>query len=138
MMDWIKAYSGIVTWVSANKSKIKIRTKGGVLKCDNEGFRVGDEVMFILDPGSNRPLRILPKDIAQLKLNLIMNPINQLLIKDNDPIIEEEVNDVWDNGDSGFPIEVFSDPGSDEPGEDVAQTDPADTNPLYIEDWIDN
>ena len=94
MMDWTNAYSGIVIWVSKDRSKIKVKTHGGVVTFDNEGFKVGDEIMFILDPGSKRPIRMLPKDIAMLKIAMAQEPMHQLaLMTEGVELIEKEVND---------------------------------------------
>jgi len=97
-MDWTKAYSGTVIWVSKDKTKIKAKIPGGVATFDNEGFRVGDEVMFILDPSSNKPLRILPKDVALMKIAMIEEQMHQLALMDEYEPIEEikEVNDDYE------------------------------------------
>jgi len=119
-MNWTDAYSGTVIWVSKDKTQIKIQTKGGIIKVNNEGFKIGDQVMFILDPASNKPLRILPKDIALLKIAMTQEPMHQLaLITEDLPIIQE----VEDDNEECIRhiLEEDIDQSSSEPGEDAEE-----------------
>lgn len=132
-MDWTKAYSGIVIKVSQDKTKIKIKTQNGIIECENEGFRVGDEVMFIPDPSSNKPLRILPKDVALMKLALLEDEAYQIALATEFNTDIMEVKD--DTDDDPRPIsEEMLDKGFLETGEDAEEW----YDFVNIEDVFDN
>ncbi len=74
---------GIIQAISNDKSEIYLLLpRGGVVKARNEGFEVGDNVCIIVDPVRKKVLKVLPKLIADLTMEIGSNPILQSTIRE--------------------------------------------------------
>ena len=83
MSRWINANYGTVRAVSTDKSTIKVAApRGGVFKCKNEGFEIGQEVCFILDALNRYIIKVLPKEVADMQALLGLNPDLQEVMQD--------------------------------------------------------
>ena len=111
----INTNKGTVISISANKTNIKIKTKrGGTFTCRNEGFELGEKVCFILDGIGQNVLKVIPEEVAELKWtlgqdallktalmeplleeeeNVLLNPIFEEVLKDDDEYPEDEIGD---------------------------------------------
>jgi hypothetical protein len=70
----INRFVGIVKKVSRNRSKIWIELpRGGTFLCRNEGFEVGEQVCFLLDPLKRHVLKVIPKDVADARWEMGQN-----------------------------------------------------------------
>ena len=66
-----------------DKSEIYLLlTRGGVVKARDECFEVGDNVCIIVDPVRKKVLKVLPKLIADLTMEIGSNPILQSTIRE--------------------------------------------------------
>lgn len=91
---WLNKHKGVVRSVSPDCTKITIGLpRGGTATAQNEGFDVGDAVCFTLDPSGRRVLRVLPKDVADAKVEIACSETLQHAIMEPDNPIEQEEYD---------------------------------------------
>jgi len=87
-MSLLNDNHGVVSWVSPDRTTIKIRLpRGGSVKAPNAGFEMGDVVAFTLNPVGDRVLKVMPKYVADLAVEIGRNRLLQAAL------IEEEVSD---------------------------------------------
>jgi len=85
---------GIVQKVSGDKSEIDLLLpRGGVIKARNEGFEVGDNVCLIVDTVKKKVLKVLPKIIADLTIEIGSDPILQSAIRDAPEELETDFDE---------------------------------------------
>ena len=135
---------GRVKRVSVDRTEITIALpRGGTLTCRNEGFRIGEEVCFVLDPSERYVIRVMPRDVAEARAMLaadiylqhaIMEP-PELRPEDtttDQPIFEEEcyadINET-NESDNGQDTENDPDWDSGEVGGDGEGPDDYDRYP---------
>jgi len=91
----INDHEAIVQSISDDKTEITLLLpRGGITKAKNEGFEVGDNVCFILDPSNKIITKVLPKLVADLTVAVGSDPIMRAALQEApDP---EELNiDEW-------------------------------------------
>ncbi len=93
---------GRVKRVSADRTEITVALpRGGTLVCRNEGFRIGEEVCFVLDPSERHVIKVVPRDVAEVRAMLAADIYLQHAIMEppklrpedkatNEPIFEED------------------------------------------------
>lgn len=93
---------GRIKRVSANRTEITVALpRGGTMVCRNEGFRIGEEVCFVLDPSERHVTRVMPRDVAEVQAMLAADIYLQHAIMEppelrpenmvtNEPIYEED------------------------------------------------
>jgi len=100
----VNAYHGVVRRVSRDRSRITISApRGGTFECQNAGFRIGQEVCYILDTLNKKVTQVLPRNVADLQVLMGLNPELQealqvepeperIVIQD-DPELMEDTNE---------------------------------------------
>jgi len=74
-MKFVNQYHGIVEKVSPDKTKITLRLpKGGLIEAKNEGFEVGDQVCFLMDPLGRKVIKVTPKILADVQVLIGSSP----------------------------------------------------------------
>jgi hypothetical protein len=138
MSKQINANYGIVRSVSADRSRIKIRSpRGGTFECRNEGFEIGQAVCFILDALNKKVVKVLPKEVADVQAMLGLNPELQEALADepeeetvvinDDPELMEDIDEIiYDVTSEGYIAEEYLDFVSEIPGEEAERWDDAD------------
>jgi len=82
---------GIVRRISPDKTTITIALpRGGKLTCRNEGFEIGEEVCFVLDPSRRRVIKVMPRDVAEIRQMIAADPILQHAIMEPSTLTLEE------------------------------------------------
>lgn len=92
---------GRIKRVSADRTEITVALpRGGTMVCRNEGFRIGEEVCFVLDPSKRHVTRVMPRDVAEIQAMLAADTYLQHAIMEppelredkasNGPIYEED------------------------------------------------
>lgn len=86
-MTYKNANYGIVRRISADRTTITIAMpRGGTFECQNEGFRIGQSVCFILNTLKNKIVKVLPKEVADVQTFLGTNPeLQEALTVEPDP-----------------------------------------------------
>jgi len=91
----INDHEAIVQSVSNDKMEITLLLpRGGIAKAKNEGFEVGDNVCFILDPSNKIITKVLPKLVADLTVAVGSDPIMRAALQEA-PDPEELDMDGW-------------------------------------------
>ena len=91
----INDHEAIVQSVSDDKTEITLLLpRGGTAKAKNEGFEVGDNVCFILDPSNKIITKVLPKLVADITAAVGSDPIIRASLQEA-PDPEELDMDEW-------------------------------------------
>ncbi len=123
---------GRIKRVSVDRTEITVALpRGGTMVCRNEGFRIGEEVCFVLDPSERHVIKVMPRDVAEVRAMLaadiylqhaIMEP-PELRPEDmvtNEPIFEEDCYegiDATNESNHGQNVENDPDRNSGETGD---------------------
>lgn len=95
-VDTLNEHEAIVQSISSNKLEITLLLpRGGIVKAKNEGFEVGDNVCFILDPSKKKITKVLPKLIADLTTAVGSDPLTRAALQEA-PNPEELDMDQWE------------------------------------------
>lgn len=95
-VDTLNEHEAIVQSISNNKLEITLLLpRGGLVKAKNEGFEVGDNVCFILDPSKKKITKVLPKLIADLTTAVGSDPLTRAALQEA-PNPEELDMDQWE------------------------------------------
>lgn len=91
-MNTVNRYHGIVEKVSPDKTEITLRLpKGGILQARNEGFEVGDQVCFIMDPLGKSVIKVMPKILADVQVLVGSSPeLQGVMMKPQEDVRAEE------------------------------------------------
>jgi len=82
---------GVVRRVSPDRTTITIALpRGGRLTCRNEGFEIGEEVCFVLDPARRHVIKVMPRDVAEARSMIAADPILQHAIMEPPTLQFEE------------------------------------------------
>lgn len=82
---------GIVRCVSRDRSRITISLpKGGTIDAPNAGFSLGECVAFAVNQLTKEVIQVIPRDVAEVRRLLAMEPLMELVVSvAPEPIIEE-------------------------------------------------
>lgn len=81
---------GIVRRVSPDRTRITIAMpKGGTIDAPNAGFSLGQSVAFAINQFTKEVVSVVPREVAEVKRLLAMEPLLELAIASPEPIPEE-------------------------------------------------
>ena len=91
-MKSVNRYHGIVEKVSLDKTKVTLRLpKGGLIEAKNEGFEIGNQVCFIMDPLGRKVIKVIPKILADVQVLVGSSPeLQGALIEPPEDLRDEE------------------------------------------------
>lgn len=134
---------GRIKRVSADRTEITVALpRGGTMVCRNEGFRIGEEVCFVLDPSKRHVTRVMPRDVAEIQAMLAADTYLQHAIMEppelredkasNGPIYEEDCYegiDATNESNNRQNVENDPDRNSGETGEHGGRWEDYDRHP---------
>lgn len=93
IIDSLNDHEAIVQSISNDKTEVTLLLpRGGTAKARNEGFETGDHVCFLLDPSNKRIVKIIPKLIADLTIEVGSNPIMRASLQESPDPEEEDLS----------------------------------------------